>query len=288
MFPVSAALKAANPEYEWLYTYVRAKTPTYTFTVGTGAPAPARRMVVDTSLCLKCHVGSLYQHGNTRVDNNDMCVICHNPASIEQDVRYTSMGIGTNGLVDTTKTYDGLVGQTYEMKTMLHRIHSAGESTSPQYVIYRTNGIYGWAPVESLLGPNWAAPPSCGTNAESGDPMYLVYGATVAAQSCKTFNFYEPTYPRQLKDCKACHGTYLDLPAATASYFPNPTKAVATTLNAGSTTWKTQTDDTLQGASAAACVTCHTGTDVKAHAYQNGFNPAVFPNGRQTILDAND
>jgi len=27
---------------------------------------------------------------------------------------------------------------------------------------------------------------------------------------------------------------------------------------------------------------------VKAHAYQNGFNPAVFPNGRQTILDAND
>ena len=37
------------------------------------------------------------------------------------------------------------------------------------------------------------------------------------------------------------------------------------------------------------CVTCHhEGTDVKAHAYQNGFNPAVFPNGRQTILDAND
>jgi OmcA/MtrC family decaheme c-type cytochrome len=287
MFPVSAALKAANPEYEWLYTYVRSKTPTYTFTVGTGAPAPARRTVVDTSLCLKCHVGSLYQHGNTRVDNNDMCVICHNPASSEQSVRYTDMGIGTNGLVDTTKTYDGLVGQTYEMKTMLHRIHSAGESTATPLVIYRTNGIYGWAPVESLLGPNWAAPPSCGKNAESGDPMYLVYGATVAAQNCKTFNFFEPTYPRLLKDCKACHGTYLDLPAATASYFPNPTKAVATTLNAGSTTWKTQTDDTLQGASAASCVTCHhSSTSVKTHAYQNGFNPAVFPNGRQTIIDA--
>ena len=44
------------------------------------------------SQCLKCHVGSLYQHGNTRVDNANMCVMCHNPASTEQNVR-TSMGI---------------------------------------------------------------------------------------------------------------------------------------------------------------------------------------------------
>jgi OmcA/MtrC family decaheme c-type cytochrome len=284
MFPVSAALKAANPEYEWAFTYVRVPTPTYTFTVGTGAPAPARRTVVNTGECLKCHVGSLYQHGNTRVDNANMCVMCHNPASSEQNVR-TTMGILANGVVDTTKTYDGLVGQTYELKTMLHRIHSSGESTATQFVIYRTRGIYGWAPVESLLGPNWAAPPSCGTNAETGLPNYLVYGATDTATKCQPFNYFEPTYPRLLKDCKACHGTILD----TAGYLPNPTKAVATTLNAGSTTWKTQTDDTLQGASAATCVTCHhEGNDVKAHAYQNGFNPAVFPNGRQTILDAND
>ncbi len=179
MFPVSAALKAANPEYEWLYTYVRVPTPTYTFTVGTGAPAPARRTVVDTSQCLKCHVGSLYQHGNTRVDNANMCVICHNPASSEQNVR-TSMGILANGVVDTTKTYDGLVGQTYELKTMLHRIHSAGESTATQFVIYRTRGIYGWAPVESLLGPNWASLP-CVPPSTTG--AHLVYGATNTAQN---------------------------------------------------------------------------------------------------------
>ena len=48
VFPVSAALKAANPEYEWLFTYVRVPTPTYTFTGGTGDPAAARRTVVDT------------------------------------------------------------------------------------------------------------------------------------------------------------------------------------------------------------------------------------------------
>ncbi len=278
MFPVSAALKAANPEYEWLFTYVRVPTPTYTYTVGTGAPAPARRTVVDTSQCLKCHVGSLYQHGNTRVDNANMCVMCHNPASSEQNVR-TQMG------VTASEAYDGLVGQTYELKTMLHRIHSAGESTATQFVIYRTRGIYGWAPAESLLGPNWASLPCVPPSTTGG---HLVYGANdpAAAVSCQPFSFFEPTYSgaRELNDCKACHGTILD----TNGYFPDPTKAVATTLNAGGTTWKTQTDDTLQGASAASCVTCHhMDVEVKGHAYSNGFVPAVFPNGRQTILDAN-
>jgi hypothetical protein len=60
---------------------------------------------------------------------------------------------------------------------------------------------------------------------------------------------------------------------------------VATTLDAGSTTWSDQVDDTLQGASAAACTSCHQSTDAKGHAYQNGWVPSQFPNGRQTILD---
>ena len=105
---------------------------------------------------------------------------------------------------------------------MLHRIHSAGESTSPQFVIYRTRGIYGWAPVESLLGPNWAAPPSCGTNAETGGPNYLVYGATNTAQNCQAFNFFEPTYPRLLKDCKACHGSDPGYGKGTSRIRPRP------------------------------------------------------------------
>jgi hypothetical protein len=65
---------------------------------------------------------------------------------------------------------------------------------------------------------------------------------------------------------------------------PNQSEAVATTLNAGSTTWLTQTVDTLQGASAAACTSCHSSTSAKGHAYQNGWTPQTFPNGRQTIL----
>jgi hypothetical protein len=74
---------------------------------------------------------------------------------------------------------------------------------------------------------------------------------------------------------------------------PDQSKAVATTINAGTidagttNVWKNQLDDTLQGASAAACTSCHQTTDARGHAYQNGWTPQTFPNGRQTILDTN-
>ena len=51
-------------------------------------------------------------------------------------------------------------------------------------------------------------------------------------------------------------------------------------------------DDTVMGPAAAACMTCHqsgdTGTQnaLRAHAYQNGWVPQVFTNGRQSIIDA--
>ena len=56
--------------------------------------------------------------------------------------------------VDSSEAYDGKVGETFEMKTMLHRVHSAGTEGVPPYVIYRNRGIYAWATDDSLL-PNW-------------------------------------------------------------------------------------------------------------------------------------
>ena len=127
---------------------VRVPTPTYEWMLGSGdAPLMARRDVVDTGECLECHVGSLYQHGGNRVDNVDMCILCHNSASNEKSVR---VGMG----VDASEAYDGKVGETFEMKTMLHRIHSAGVEGQPPYVIYRNRGIYAFAPDTSGL-PNW-------------------------------------------------------------------------------------------------------------------------------------
>jgi len=261
--------------------YVRVPVPTYEYTVGSGAKATDRRLIADTGQCLKCHVGSLYQHGNTRVDNVTMCIICHNPASSDQNNR-VAMG------VTASEAYDGKVGQTYELKSWLHALHSAGTGLSTT-AIYRTRGIFAWA-AEGVTPPNWpTGAPTCKSSTDT-DPTapitgYTVFGADPALPvSCQTHNLYHPTYPRLWNDCAACHEDGFDL-------IPDQGKAVATTLDAGTidagttNVWKNQLDDTLQGASAAACTSCHQTTTARGHAYQNGWTPQTFENGRQTILD---
>ena len=253
---------AVNPADADGVMQVRALTPTREFVVGTGAlPAEQRRAVADTDDCVKCHVGSLYQHGGNRVDNVKMCGMCHNSASNEQNIRDAMK-------VDKTDSYDGLNGQTYEFKTMLHAIHSSGHAGQNPIVIYRNNGIYAWAPDVALLRnwPGTGSQPVFGSDDGTGKPVL------------RTHNFHSPTYPRALNDCAACH-------ASGFAVIPDQAKATATTLDAGKAPWTNQLDDTLQGASAAACTSCHQSTSAKGHAYQNGWTPQTFEKGRQTILD---
>jgi OmcA/MtrC family decaheme c-type cytochrome len=200
----------------------------------------------------------LYQHGGNRVDNVDMCIMCHNSASNEKSVR---VGMG----VEASEAYDGKVGQTFEMKTMLHAIHSAGEDGAAPIVIYRNRGIYAWATSRDLL-PNWP-----------GEGPQIVYGSNDVTQN---HNFHTPTYPRAGNDCGACHADEFE------SLVPDQAKAMATTLEAGEDPWTNQVDDVLQGAGAAACTSCHSDAAAKGHAYQNGWTPQAFENGRQTIIDA--
>ena len=245
---------------------VRAKTPVYDFVVGTGAKASDRRVIVNTTeKCLKCHVGSLYQHGGNRVDNIEMCILCHNSASSEQSVR---VGMG----VTASEAYDGKAGQTFEMKTMLHRIHSAGAAGSPPIVIYRNRGIYAWAP-EGTVIPNWP------TGEPDADGKLPVFGAE-GPNALQVHNYHNPTYPRLLNDCMACHDENWE------SLVPDQKIAMATTVNAGSEPWTNQVDDVLQGAGAAACTSCHKSAAALGHAYQNGWEPSMFEKGRQTIIDA--
>jgi OmcA/MtrC family decaheme c-type cytochrome len=262
---------------DWPYPlqFVRVPTPTEEWIVGSSGIVPKasqRREIADTGACLKCHVGSLYQHGNTRVDNVQMCAICHNSASSDQNNR-VSMG------VDKTEAYDGLVGQTYELKSWLHALHTAGGQEKP-LLIYRTRGIFAWAP-EGLTPPNWPTGPTNCTNTGTG-PGHVVFGAAdpTANVACQTHNLHHVTYPRAANDCAACHKDGFDT-------MVDQTKGVATTLDVGGTTdYKIQTDDVLQGANTAACTSCHQGAPSVGHANQNGWVPTTFPNGRQTIIDA--
>jgi len=266
---------------------VRAKTPVYDFVVGTGAQAPARRTIVDTTnKCLDCHVGSLYQHGGNRVDNVDMCILCHNSASNEQSVR---VGMG----VDASEAYDGKAGQTFEMKSMLHAIHTSGAVATSRVpdinqapiAIYRNRGIYYWGLEEPANWPDPVADACVRGTPPNTTAGQWVYGADrTIANACQPHNFHEPTYPRLEYDCGACHSdSFVDL-------LPDQRVGMATTLVASedpeNAVWADQTDDVLQGAGAAACTSCHSDGAAKGHAYQNGWTPQVFPNGRQTIIDA--
>ena len=213
---------------------------------GHGCPATPRRVVADTKECLGCHVGSLYQHGNTRVDNVTMCIICHNSASSS---RTTASLMG----VDASEAYDGLVGQTYEFKTMLHAIHSAGAGQSgpvrdlsdPRHLCLgararrRRTGHWGddCRSVDARL-------PRHRNTSSSGRILHV-------AQSCQPHNLYHPTYPRDAKQCSACH-------AAGFGTIPDQSQGRSDDAQRGAAPWKNQIDDTLQGASAAACTTCHT------------------------------
>lgn len=244
---------------------LRSWSPTKEFLVADGsAPAVPRRQIVSNEKCLSCHLGSIYQHGGNRVDSVELCVTCHNPASSEQNNR---IGLG----VTAAEAYDGKPGQTYDLRTMLHAIHSAGATDAP-LVYYRNMGIYLFGSAEALANtPNW---PGTGTQ--------IIYGST--GDVTRTHNFIEVHYPRPLNDCTACHVNDSD------KAFPNQTMAVGVTVDVGGTTYATQTDDVLVGPSTASCMSCHqSGDDVlqillQSHAYQNSWRPQAFVNGRDDLL----
>jgi OmcA/MtrC family decaheme c-type cytochrome len=287
---------------------VRAKSPTREFLLAGGA-APAagdqRRAIVDTAKCLACHLGSLYQHGGNRVDNVDLCVTCHNPASNEQNVR---VGFG----VDASEAYDGKPGETIDMRTMVHAIHSAGES-GKAYFVYRTRGIYFFgsqsALDEAIASRNW---PTTGgitcTGAEGPVTYYKVFGSIASGNvpapdpvtgACLTTGLVPSTdgtwqihnvalihYPQALNRCGACHADGWTPKAVDGS------KGVAVTVDAGAAPWGNQLDDVLMGPTAASCMTCHQSGDpttqfyLRTHAYGGGWVPTTFESGRQTLLDA--
>jgi hypothetical protein len=61
---------------------------------------------------------------------------------------------------------------------------------------------------------------------------------------------------------------------------------MATTVEAGAPPFGDQINDVLEGVQTNSCVTCHADGFAKNHAYQNGWTPQVFQNGRQTIIDS--
>lgn len=91
----------------------------------TDATPVARRSVVDiVNQCDDCH-DQLTLHGESRTDEPQICVICHNPNNTDIARRPA----------DPLTTVDGRKEQTIDMKVMIHAIHGAAKRENP-YVVY--------------------------------------------------------------------------------------------------------------------------------------------------------
>ncbi len=246
-----ATYAAANEAY-----FVRVPSPTYAFNTVDGTSATARRDIVDSTKCTGCHQGTMYQHGGDRIDNAQLCVICHNPGSSDKNNRLDRYQIvNAAGSVDTSKTYDGRNSESYDLRNLLHSIHSVGNGVNQAdpFVIYRSRGIYAFVNDTTAQPAGWPA------------DGQTIYGSTNG--STITHNWTVIHYPKPVNDCEACHnpGTY---DAA------DQTKAVALTDDAG-TNWPYQSDDIVIGPTAAACTSCHDSAAVRSHAETFGYRTNV-------------
>ena len=237
--------------------FVRVPSPTRAFSmVDNTVPAPRRDAVVSEK-CHACHRGTMYQHGGDRVDNEQMCVICHNPSASEKNVR-ANRGSGgyailnPDNTVNTSATYDGKTAETYDLRYLLHAVHGAEKRDNP-IIIYRTRGIFAFSPQRYRVeGSDRIA-------IEAPRPTGWVDGSSPVFGSLEndnqTHTWTTIHYPKPINDCFACHND-------DATQFSAPvdqTKAVALTVDPG-TSFNLQNDDLVIGPSAAACTGCHEST----------------------------
>jgi len=230
--------------------FVRFPSLTYAFNKADGSAAAARRDAVNTDKCLACHRGTLYQHGGDRVDNEQLCVICHNPSSADKNNRLERFQIvNADNTVNTDATYDGKVNETYDMRTMVHGIHGVSKRPTTPWVIYRGRGIYGFATADTAEPTGWPA-----------DGM-TIYGSTNG--STIAHHWVVVHYPKPVSECEACHneGAY---------EVPDQAIAVALTVEPGAS-YPDQSDDIVRGPGAGACVACHTDAPVQVHATDFGY-----------------
>jgi OmcA/MtrC family decaheme c-type cytochrome len=196
-----------------------------------------RREVVDVPKCLNCHE-TLQLHGNNRVDNVQVCVICHNP-------NLSSSGRAADATQTAQAQKDALEAAGYDpddpltwpeatnnFKDMIHGIHAAAvRNFDYEFVRNRQNGIY--------------------------------------------YNWSEVTFPGILSDCEMCHkeGAYdPDLAAGvlvTTDVTTDGVNASPEDVQAARDSVPNDTD-LINSPIASTCYECHDSNPAAAHFGHNG------------------
>jgi len=230
------------------FEFAIVSSTTKTFKLDVTAQELPRREIVLNENCQSCH-GDFVFHGHYRVNDVQLCVVCHSPNATEKDGRQLLAALNPGMHSDAI---DGKTEESYDLKVMIHRIHSAGTYTGP-YMLYRSRAIYGFGTgLLEMLG--WASPENPVNNG--------LTGGTIG------WNAVEVHYPQPKSNCESCHipGTYSDAPAdAVPVTVAQGTNYVLNTGNPATATSVvaenpyTDANDTVISAARAACTSCHTG-----------------------------
>jgi OmcA/MtrC family decaheme c-type cytochrome len=237
----------------------------------TDATPKARRVVVDAETkCDKCH-DQLEQHGGTRADNAQLCVICHNPNNT--DAESGDRPKFANGLVSGVGTLDEKKEESIDFKRMIHGIHAGAK-----------------------------------THLADGSPAH---GFREKGMLVTNHDYSEMRFPGILNDCHTCHledpdtMTLEDRSASGGANWEAPaqngilgstidaTPGVDDTNTPGevNAALQTATDNSRISPTAAVCSSCHDDAPAQSHMELNGalFGEPLGSMGvvTQTMIDTN-
>ena len=142
-FPAGATLRAVALQSYFSQTVDGATVARHTPSVVLAVEGdPERRQVVDSAKCLNCHE-SLELHGGSRMNNPQVCVMCHNPNKSSG-----GRGADPEGLPEATIAALGNDPLTFPetsmvMKNLVHGVHGSAERANDfQFVRNRAGGLY--------------------------------------------------------------------------------------------------------------------------------------------------
>ncbi len=222
-------------------------------------PIPRRVVASAVDKCDNCH-DVLSLHGNSRNNNIQLCVLCHNP--LDSDVNDRAKD--ANGLPDPTQMVDGKVEESVDLKRMIHGIH-AGAKTR-----------YDGSPADGFREKGLVV----GTNSHDFSdvrfPGVLSRCETCHVQVTAGRNTYD-TYT--LEDRTDANGGNWELPAqdiiygSTVNSFPDP----VADAGAFATRLADQSDDIKYSPIASVCTSCHDDTVARSHMMGNSAQIGASP-----------
>ena len=173
------------------------------FTITDSSAVPRREVVNITTKCDECH-GTLAMHGANRVDEGQLCVICHNPFATDLSRRSGGPFI------------DSKAEESIDFKRMIHGIHSQGATKRVHpMTIYGYGGTAHEFAVSSSTGDDVHFPgrvSDCRT-CHVGSTFELplgqnVIGSTVNTGADPADQTDDKKFSRTASVCSACHDSF--------------------------------------------------------------------------------